>query len=104
MSFRRFGVELKAYGCTGAPDAPRYGVFWPLYMLPCVLWEEFASRGNCWELPWKASEEDGREWSIVIVLEGVIGSGSTSAIGSPVVQDGSRRAEEQWEWASGAGR
>jgi len=47
VSFRRFGVELKAYGCTGALDAPRYEVFWPLYMLPWVLWEEFASRGIC---------------------------------------------------------
>lgn len=45
-----------------------------------------------------------------MVLEGVIGSGSTSAIGSPVVQDEEQnvcaggRAGQLWGLASGAGR
>jgi hypothetical protein len=39
-------------------------------------------RGDCCWGPWKASEEEGRECSIVIVLEDCMGSGSTSAMDS----------------------
>lgn len=40
----------------------------------------------CCEEPWNASEDEGRECNMVMVLEDCIGGGSTSAIGSAVVR------------------
>lgn len=50
---------------------------------PCLGEVEY-----CWDEPLNASEEDGRECSIVMVLEGVEKGVNTSAIGSGVVNDG----------------
>lgn len=46
--------------------------------------------GYCCDWDWKVSAEDGRECSIVIVLEDCMGGGRTSAIGSGVVRGGVR--------------
>lgn len=87
-SCRRCGVDWNAYGCTGEA-APLYELPEPLYML---LLDDWPSLGDCcWEF-WNASAEDGREWSIVIVLEDCIKGGSTSAIGSAVVNGVQRHA------------
>ena len=77
----RCGVDWNAYGCTGE-GALLYAavLFDPLYML-LGAWPR---RGDCCGGPWKASEEEGRECSIVMVLEDVMGSGSTSAMGLSV--------------------
>lgn len=64
---------------------PLYPVFWPLYMLRVCC----PMRGDveyCWEEPWNASEDEGRECNMVMVLEDCIGGGSTSAMGSAVVR------------------
>lgn len=42
--------------------------------------------GYCCEEPWNASEDEGRECNMVMVLEDWIGGDSTSAIGSAVVR------------------
>lgn len=42
--------------------------------------------GYCCDEPWNASEDEGRECNMAMVLEDCIGGGSTSAIGSAVVR------------------
>ena len=76
------GVAWNAYGCTGAAWLLYAVLFDPLYMLLGAC----PRRGDCCCGPWKASAEEGRECSIVIVLEDVMGSGSTSAM-DPVVEE-----------------
>lgn len=52
----------------------------------------------CCDEPWNASEDEGRECNIVMVLEDCIGGGSTSAIGSAVVE-----AERRYAMAASNG-
>jgi len=73
----RCGVDWNAYGCTGAAELLNVVLFEPLYML-LGAWPR---RGDCCGGFWNVSEEEGRECSIVIVLEDCMGSGSTSAMG-----------------------
>lgn len=65
----------------------RYELFCPLYMLrvccPCRGEVEY-----CWDEPLNASEDEGRECSIVMVLVGEDSGESTSAIGSAVTAAG----------------
>ena len=64
---------------------PLYPVFCALYM----LLEDCAMRGACgycWDEALNASEDEGRECNMEMVLVGVIGGDSTSAIGSAVVE------------------
>ncbi len=71
-------------------------LFVPLYML-LGAWPR---RGDCCGGPWKASEEEGRDCSIVTVLEDVMGRVSTSAMESVECAD---RSEWWSKWISGVG-
>ena len=77
----RCGVDWKAYGCTGEGAFLYAVLFDPLYMLLGAC----PRRGDCCGGPWKASEEEGRECSIVMVLEDCMGS--TSAMGVVGMRD-----------------
>lgn len=61
-------------------------------------------RGDCCVGPWKASAEEGRECSIVTVLELCMGSDSTSAMGSVGVDVIVKRTGGDWRgWISKVG-
>lgn len=80
-------MAWKAYGCTGDVGEPLYDpLFCPLYML-LGAWPKRGDCENGCDGPCKASADDGRECSIVIVLGDWRGGDSTSAIRSAVVID-----------------